>query len=151
MTPYQPYFPMMNNSGYMQPMQNTYADRISQMQQYQQQLQQPVLTTLGKIVENEDVVRTMDIPMDGNMYYFPKADGTEVYAKQWLANGKTHTITFKPVLEQPTNNSMADNEKLNLGAFTELVQGIKDDILTLNDKIDRISRPAKAKKESLDE
>ena len=30
-------------------------------------------TPLGKIVESVDIVKATDIPMDGNMYYFPTA------------------------------------------------------------------------------
>lgn len=156
MVPYTNYFQPMNNYG--QPMQNPYAERMAQLQQYQQNLQanqMPVsntnFPTLGKIVESSDIVKTLDIPMDGNMYYFPKADGTEIYGKQWLANGTTHTIVFKPVLEAQTEGSRIVDEKLNLGAFKELVEGIKQDITTLNDKIDRLNKPTRTKKESLDE
>ena len=42
------------------------------------------------------LVKVTDIPMDGNMYYFPKADGTEIYSKQFMPNGQTRILTFKP-------------------------------------------------------
>ena len=101
---------------------NPYMDRMAQLQQYQQSLQQPIVTTqtpvsnqmsaLGKMVDSIDVVKATDIPMDGNAYYFPKADGTEVYCKQWLQNGTTRILTFKPVLEDNHNNVSSDTEKL---------------------------------------
>ena len=113
-------FSQMNNP-YM-PMQNPYMERMAQLQQYQQNLQQPIVPTqtpvsnqmsaLGKMVDSIDVVKATDIPMDGNSYYFPKADGTEVYCKQWLQNGTTRILTFKPVLEDNPNNVSSDTEKL---------------------------------------
>lgn len=113
-------FSQMNNP-YM-PMQNPYMERMAQLQQYQQSLQQPIVPTqtpvsnqmsaLGKMVDSIDVVKATDIPMDGNSYYFPKADGTEVYCKQWLQNGTTRILTFKPVLEDNPNNVSSDTEKL---------------------------------------
>ena len=84
----QPYLNPNYFNQYNQ-MQNPYMDRMAQLQQYQQSLQQPLqptqmsganqMSALGKIVDSIDVVKATDIPMDGNAYYFPKADGTEVY------------------------------------------------------------------------
>ena len=128
MQQYQPFYSQMNNN-YQTPTQNPYMDRMAQLQQYQQGLQQPIVPTqtpvsnqmsaLGKMVDSIDVVKATDIPMDGNAYYFPKADGTEVYCKQWLQNGTTRILTFKPVFEDDTNNSSSDNEKLKIGISDE--------------------------------
>ena len=68
-----------------------------------------------KIIENVDVLKTTEVPMDGNIYYFPKADGSEIYSKQWLANGTTRILTFKPVFEDNTNTLSSDTEKLKIG------------------------------------
>lgn len=70
------------------------------------------MNVMGKIVDSIDVVKATDVPMDGNLYYFPKADGTEIFGKQWLANGQTRILTFKPVLEKGPNNSLPNTEKL---------------------------------------
>lgn len=37
-----------------------------------------MMNVIGKIVDSVEIVRSMDIPMDGNLYYFPKAD-TETF------------------------------------------------------------------------
>lgn len=112
------YLPQMNN--YNQPIPNQYIDRskqyptYAQYQQPQMQMQQPMTSqqfpVLGKMVDSLDVVKATDIPMDGNMYYFPKADGTEIFAKQWLPNGTTQILTFKPFF-----NNNADNMSGVLG------------------------------------
>ena len=128
MQSYQNYFqPQMNNG---QMMMNPYMDRMVQLQQYQQNLQQPVVPTqmsganqqmnvIGKIVDSVDVVKATDVPMDGNMYYFPKADGTEIFGKQWLSSGQTRILTFKPVFDDDTNNVSNTEEKLKIGLSDE--------------------------------
>ena len=117
-----PNYSQMNNM-YAQP-NNPYADRMNFLQNYQQSLQQPLqptqmsganqMSALGKMVDSIDVVKATDIPMDGNAYYFPKADGTEVYCKQWLQNGTTRILTFKPVFEDDPNNVSSETEKLKI-------------------------------------
>ena len=125
----QPYLNPNYFNQYNQ-MQNPYMDRMAQLQQYQQSLQQPLpptqmsganqLSALGKMVDSIDVVKATDIPMDGNAYYFPKADGTEVYCKQWLQNGTTRILTFKPVFEDNPNNLSSDTEKLKISLSDEV-------------------------------
>lgn len=128
MSQYQNFYPQMNNYGQMMP--NPYMDRMAQLQQYQQSLQQPIqqqamsstgqqMNIIGKIVDSIDVVKATDVPMDGNMYYFPKADGTEIFGKQWLSNGQTRILTFKPVLNEDANNVSNSEEKIKIGLSDE--------------------------------
>lgn len=143
---------------YIQQQYNPYLQRMENLQQFQQAIQQPMVPTsmsganqftpLGKIVESMDIVKVTDIPMDGNMYYFPKADGTEIYAKQFGIDGKTRILTFKPFLDDEPNNSLTNEEKLKFDDFNNVLMGIQEDIRTLNEKIDKISKPTRAKKEA---
>ena len=159
--PYQTT-PMMNNN-YM-PMQNPYADRMNFLQNYQQSLQQPLpptqmsganqMSALGKMVDSIDVVKAADIPMDGNAYYFPKADGTEVYCKQWLQNGTTRILTFKPVFEDNPNNLLSDTEKLKIGLSDEVTDVFMKRFDELEKRIEDLipkRTTARAKKESEEE
>ena len=137
---------------YMQPQQpyvNPYLQRMENLQQFQQALNpapvQNQFPALGKIVESVDIVKVTDIPMDGNMYYFPKADGTEIYGKQFGMDGKTRILTFKPLLEDNPSNSPSDDIKTQFGAFGEVLGAIQNDIRMLFDKVDKISKPAKQK------
>lgn len=130
------------------PQQNPYMQRIENLQQFQQTLQpQTQVPAIGKIVESVDIVKVTDIPMDGNMYYFPKADGTEIYAKQFMSNGQTRILTFKPVLEDNPNNTPSDGEKIEISALGDVLDGIQREIKTLSDKIDKFNKTSKAKKE----
>lgn len=143
---------------YIQQQYNPYLQRMENLQQFQQAIQQPMVPTsmsganqftpLGKIVESMDIVKVTDIPMDGNMYYFPKADGTEIYAKQFGIDGKTRILTFKPFLDDEPNNSLTNEEKLKFDDFNNVLMGIQEDIRTLNENIDKISKPTRAKKEA---
>ena len=150
----QPYLNPNYFNQYNQ-MPNPYIDRMAQLQQYQQSLQQPVsqaqMPAIGKIVDSIDVVKATDIPMDGNAYYFPKADGTEVYCKQWLQNGTTRILTFKPVFEDNTNNLSSDTEKLKFEGFESVLTDISENVDSILEKINEITTPqktnAKTKKE----
>lgn len=132
-----------------QPYVNPYLQRMENLQQFQQTLNpapvQNQFPALGKIVESMDIVKVTDIPMDGNMYYFPKADGTEIYGKQFGMDGKTRILTFKPLLEDNPSNSPSEDIKTQFGAFGEVLGAIQNDIRMLFDKVDKISKPAKQK------
>lgn len=144
------YFAWQNQ--YLPPQQNPYLQRMENLQQFQQALQpQAQIPAIGKIVESVDIVKVTDIPMDGNMYYFPKADGTEIYAKQFMSNGQTHILTFKPVLEDDPNNTPSNGEKIEISAFGEVLDGIQREIKALSEKIDKINKTSKAKKEVLED
>ena len=153
----QPYLNPNYFNQYNQ-MPNPYMDRMSQLQQYQQSLQQPVsqaqMSAIGKIVDSIDVVKATDIPMDGNSYYFPKADGTEVYCKQWLQNGTTRILTFKPVFEDNHNNLSSDTEKLKISISDEVTEAFMKRFDGLEKRIEDLipkKTTARAKKESEEE
>ena len=159
----QPYLNPNYFNQYNQ-MQNPYMDRMAQLQQYQQSLQQPLpptqmsganqMSALGKMVDSIDVVKATDIPMDGNSYYFPKADGTEVYCKQWLQNGTTRILTFKPVFEDNPNNLSSDTEKLKISISDEVTEAFMKRFDELEKRIEDLipkKTTARAKKESEEE
>lgn len=142
-----------------QPQTNPYMQRMENLQQFQQALQPQVqpqmqnqFATLGKMVDSIDIVKATDIPMDGNAYYFPKADGSEVYMKRWLSNGTTETTVYKPILDTENTQTItlsSEQEKSVYEDFRGVLEGIQTDIQTINDKIDKISKPKTAKKEVL--
>jgi len=101
--------------------QQQYMNYFQQMQQpIQQQLPMNQLST-GKIVDGIEMVRATDIPIDGNSYYFPKADGSEVYSKRWLQNGSTEINTYV---------------KLNVQEEQQEKKRIEDDIIEKLNSID---------------
>lgn len=134
--------------------QNPYFDRLQNLQQFQQAMHQPQFVPMGKVVESLEMVKSIDIPMDGNSYYFPKADGTEIYSKRWLANGTTETIAYKPVLDTFNASGIeSTNEGLKIdsaafGAFTEVLDKRFADLKEQIDGIAKAIKPVKTKKEA---
>lgn len=63
--------------------------------QVQQQVSQPVLGLQGKLIDNVDVVKVMDIPMDGSISYFPLADGSSILTKQLQNDGTSKILMYK--------------------------------------------------------
>ena len=108
---------------------------------------------MGKVVENIDVVRTIDIPMDGQTYYFPKADGRSIFAKQWLNNGTTKITSYLPQIDDLEDKpSNLPNKELegHLGALGEAIERIEKSVDSLSDQIAKMNKP-RARKEVADE
>ena len=150
--PYQ--VPMMNNP-YMQP-QNPYMDRMNFLQNYQQNLQQPLVPTSmsganqqampqqiaginGRIVQAVENINANEVPMDGSVAFFPKQDLTEIYAKSWNADGTIRTLTFKPVLNDKTDVLSGDTEKLEFDLSEKATEGIMAKLNELSEKIEQLS------------
>jgi hypothetical protein len=140
---------------YFQPQSQTnpYMQRMENLQQFQQTLQpQPTVQVtqyqpMGKVVDSVDVVKATDIPMDGNVYYFPTADGSAVFGKQWTMDGKTRILTYKPFEEPKPNEVSSETKESILEDFRGVLEGIQMDIQTLNEKVDRLGKAKTSKKD----
>lgn len=133
---YNPLNPQINN-----PIGNTMSNQyLSQMLQNQhQQIQQLGFQNqsnilLGKVVDSVQVVEATDIPMDNNPYYFPKADGTEIYVKKWMPNFQTRIIVYKPFIEEDKNNEVEQNnyQNIDLTEMMDKINGINDIVSNLD-------------------
>lgn len=88
---------------------------------------------LGKAVESIDVVKAMDMPLDGSISYFPLTDGSAIVSKQLLDNGSSKITIFKPVKEQNedmTYITRKDLEKalndIDLSELDDIKQDIRE-------------------------
>ena len=162
MSAYQNFYPQMQMPMYSQPMPNPYMQRMENLQQFQQAINpQPVMqpqvqntySPFGKIVESVDVVKVTDIPMDGNMYYFPQADGQAIYGKKFLPSGQTQILTFKPILDDNPNTLSNDDEKLKFDLLERVTDLLQENISSVNDRLDKIEKYLKptSKKKEVDE
>lgn len=138
---YNPYPYSQNYNNY-----NNYSNSYSQAQQLLSQAPQ-LGNQFMKMVDSIEVVKATDIPMDGNYYYFPKADGSNIFAKKWLPNGTTHILTYKPVIEGNTENDTYNDEKTILGANSELTKAFMDRF----DRIEKLLAPFSDDKEAKNE
>src|SRR5699024_7659044 len=76
---------------------------------YIQPMTQPITPTTniglqGKSVESLDVVRAMDIPLDGSISYFPLTDGSAIVSKQLQSDGTSKLTVYRPVEEDKKEN-----------------------------------------------
>ena len=93
------------------------------LQPTQQPSNQGVL--LGKSVDSIDVVKAMDIPLDGSVSYFPLADGTAIVTKKLQADGTSKTIVYRPVDE--------NKEKVPIYATIEDLENLIEDMNDMKD------------------
>ena len=124
----------------------------TEYQQPTQQYMQPIqmskpIGLLGKSVDSIEVVRAMDITLDGSISYFPLTDGSAIVTKQILQNGTSKTIIYKPVDEdkqEPVKNYITVEEfnqrfaEINIDEIEDLVDEFKDikkDIKDLKTKL----------------
>lgn len=121
-----------NNYGY-----NPYGKYIPQ-QPMQQPIQQELFNTVqtrsglqGKQVESIDVVKAIDIPLDGSISYFPLTDGTGIVTKQLQTDGTSkiniYKLTQEKDIKQPKYVTIEElDKKFNQIDLTDLEDDIKD-------------------------
>ena len=131
-------------------------DRMNFLQNYQQNLQQPLVPTSmsganqqampqqiaginGRIVQAVENINANEVPMDGSVAFFPKQDLTEIYAKSWNADGTIRTLTFKPILNDKTDILSGDTEKLEFDLSEKATEGIMAKLNELSEKIEQLS------------
>ena len=116
------------------PMQNI--QRFQQPQQFEQ-MQQGIF---GKVVQSQDSIVANDVPMNGSVAFFPKSDLSEIYAKQWSADGTISTMVFKPVQNDNTNKLSQDTEKLKIGLSDEATEIFNKHFDTLFSQIEELEK-----------
>lgn len=136
------YNPTRNIGVPQQPMNNQF---IQQPMQYQQPVMQqlPQSSLQGKIVDNVDVVKATDIPLDGSTSYFPLTDGSAIVTKKLGMNGTSEIVVYKPVIEdkkeekeQPKYITIDDfDKKINKLDNSELLNALLDDINSLTKEV----------------
>lgn len=140
MNPYQ--IPQANN--YM-PQYQTYQQAYNPMQNIQrfQQPQQPEQIQqgiFGKVVQSQDSIVANDVPMNGSVAFFPKSDLSEIYAKQWSADGTISTMVFKPIQNDSPNKLSQDTEKLKIGLSDEATEIFNKHFDTLFSKMEELEK-----------
>lgn len=140
MNPYQ--IPQSNN--YM-PQYQIYQQAYNPMQNIQrfQQPQQPEQIQqgiFGKVVQSQDSIVANDVPMNGSVAFFPKSDLSEIYAKQWSADGTISTMVFKPIQNDNHNKLSQDTEKLKIGLSDEATEIFNKHFDTLFSKMEELEK-----------
>lgn len=134
--PFQPQFNRMQQPIYSIPQQP--------IQPMQTPVQQPIINNIGlqgKSVDSIDVVKAMDIPLDGSVSYFPLTNGTAIVTKQLQQDGTSKTIIYKPIEEKQEENKPNINylTKDDLVVFKENNNSLKNEIGNIRNQIEGIS------------
>ena len=145
--PYQPqmmtYTPSYNPYPY-NPMQRFQEQQLPQqpVQQISQQQNLQIQAGInGRMVAAVEQIAANDVPMDGSVAFFPKQDLTEIYAKQWGADGSIKTVVYKPYTEPKDNqtvNSMIDVENAKFTLSDESTQLFLNKFEELSEKIGQL-------------
>lgn len=100
--PYYGYTPQYGKTPYymQQPMAPQYQPQATDYMGQMQNAYQKPLGLQGKTVDNIEVVKATDIPLDGSVSYFPLVDGSAIVTKQLQADGTSRIIVYKPVETQ---------------------------------------------------
>ncbi len=122
-----------------------------QPQQYMQPIQ-PLNTQvglLGKIVDSIDVVKAVDIPLDGSISYFPLTDGSAIVTKQLQQDGTSKITIYEPKTQKEDMKfaTIEDIDKrLEKLGFSE-IDDLKEDLSDLKREFKEIKSKLKTKKE----
>lgn len=136
--PYNYYGPNYMPTNYNPYMQN---QRIQEQYQPTQPMQYTRPSVLqGKTVDNIEVVKAIDIPLDGSVSYFPLADGTAIVSKQLQQDGTSRLIVYKALTgeeKQSETRYITENDlKAQFDDFNAKgIKDIRDEIKSLKKQI----------------
>lgn len=102
--PYYGYTPQYGKTPYYMQQPITTPQYQTQASDYMQNIQpayQKPIILQGKSVDNIEVVKATDIPLDGSVSYFPLVDGSAIVTKQLQADGTSRMIVYKPAETEP--------------------------------------------------
>lgn len=138
----------MYNYGYpnlqnMDMMNQRQIPQYPQMQPVQQINPQQFL--LGKSVDSVEVVKAMDIPLDGRISYFPLMDGSAIVTKQLQSDGTSKTIVYKPCKDDKVESPKYVTDEELKKAISEIDMSEIDD---LRDELKNIRKQLKDIKDS---
>ena len=141
---YNTYNPYLNRYyGQQQP-------QPMEMPMQQQNVSQMVLNRLnGKQVESIDIVKNLEIPLDGSISYFPLVNGSAIATKQLMQDGTSKITIYEPKKEkeQIKYATIEDiDKKLENLDFSE-IDDLKDELNDIKKELKELKGKLKTKKE----
>ena len=118
------------------------------MSQMQNAYQKP-LGLQGKTVDNIEVVKATDIPLDGSISYFPLANGSAIITKQLMQDGTSKITIYEPKTQKDDIKfaTIEDIDKrLEKLDFSE-IDDLKEEINDLKKELKELKNKLKTKKE----
>ena len=130
-----------------------YMNQIQRPQDNYQPMQYNRPTNLqGKVVDSIEVVKGIDIPLDGSTSYFPLADGTAIISKQLQQDGTSKILIYRPANneeKQDETKYITENDlKAQFDVFSSKdIKEIKDEIKSLKKQIRAITDDIEEKRD----
>jgi len=131
-----------NQRGYNIAPYNTYQPNIQNTYtSFPTQTTNPFVTQqsnsfVGRVVNNENEITPSEVPMDGTLGIFPKADGSSIFVKTWGKMGEIKTIEYIPAVTE--TNTSQEEVAIN-DTFFETIQ-------RLDNRLDRIEKKLNSRK-----
>ena len=103
----------------------------------------------GKQVESIDIVKNLEIPLDGSISYFPLVNGTAIATKQLMQDGTSKITIYEPKTQKEDMKfaTIEDIDKrLEKLGFSE-IDDLKEDLSDLKKEVKDIKNKLKTKKE----
>ena len=147
---YNPYFnqPRVQSVPQQIPMEQQMNQQ--QAQPYAQQPMKPI-GLLGKFVDSIDVVKAMEISLDGTINNFPLTDGSAIVTKQLQADGTSKIIVYKPVEEEnkdtPNNITAEEVDKKIKNIDLSELDEMKDEFKEIRKELKEIKSKIKSKED----
>ena len=104
----------------------------------------------GKQVDSLEVVKAIDIPLDGSVSYFPLANGSAIVTKQLQQDGTSKITIYEPKVEKESIKYATIDDidkKIEKLDFSE-IDDLKDDLEDLKKELKDIKNKLKTKKEN---
>lgn len=124
------YYPQQRQDPVQQPYQQV-APQIQMANQF---------SLNGKIVPSMEVITANDVPMDGSVAIFPKQDMSEIYAKQWNADGTIRTVVFKPTLDGQDNSLPCNDTKQDFATIEGVREVFREEMGELFGRIEQLEQ-----------
>ena len=138
---YNPYMNRFYGQQQTQPME---------MPMQQQNVSQMFLNRLnGKQVESIDIVKNLEIPLDGSISYFPLVNGTAIATKQLMQDGTSKITIYEPKVEKESIKYATIDDidkKIEKLDFSE-IDDLKDELNDIKKELKEIKSKLKTKKE----
>jgi len=86
---------------------------------------QPMQSLPGKVIDNLEAVKAVDVLLDGTIGYYPLADGSAIVSKQLQQDGTSRIVIYKPGEQEKQTKYVTEND----------LEGIKKEIEELKRKV----------------
>ena len=103
----------------------------------------------GKQVESIDIVKNLEIPLDGSISYFPLVNGTAIATKQLMQDGTSKITIYEPKVEKESVKYATIDDidkKIEKLDFSE-IDDLKEEINDLKKELKELKNKLKNKKE----